>query len=1219
MATKTIDQKELYAKLHKRTEWYAASVRNIMQERIGEIIKLCDGLEVDDEKPFAFADYDISTKVQEKLRQMYSEVYQCVRGNIVREWNYSNVANDTLVRGIFGKKATDKNHFARYFARNKEAMNTFFERKQDGMNLSQRVWRCIGQAKEELELALDLGLGEGKDAGELSRDVRKYLNEPNKLFRRVRNKRGELVLSKAARAYHPGQGVYRSSYKNAMRLTRTETNMAYRTADVKRWQQLDFVVGYEVKVSKSHVVHDICDDLAGKFPKGFLFKGWHPHCYCYIVPILCSQDELSELQDMILAGEDTSNFAPAGLITEPPTGYTEWIRNNSERIENAHSLPYFIRDNYKHGDIAKGFSFDIKQPKVTLPNSFAPAASIEDAVSRAQKLGIAKVDFGDATLNEANVVLEAIEEEAKAAKLELDSLYVRKDLKKAVYGKKAKGEIGGVYNSDSNTIGIELDALRKSIYSEPVTWEKRISLCEQKIQRNNDSIALYESKLGKSKAFDKELKGYIGELKRQNWGFEKQITDYKLMLKNGVAPRSTTYAETFENVKSQAKAQIHHEFGHYVDAKMGRPKYNELIAGASDYADSSRGEKFAEWYAKYRMTGKTGIPADVLKIFEEYESTHKSQIITKRKTIAEIAEERHAKRNAKAIQEAWDERKALNKAKVAANNVLAALGKQPYWSVVDKTELETVLANSSTSTEIKAATKKLAKAMVQERKEYKQAVKTANNVIKAAEKWEEAGVDSSVLKLIVSKGSKNEIKTYTKALANEINTAKQGLVNAYGAYIDNPVAVYAKYGKSALDTLYTSVTAKMQTWLNDPYNGKDLHWLKKKLEFEINWVKSKQKYNTWQEAALAYEKQLKIVENKLQVAKWQADIDKCLQFSTTTKSIKVKGLAQELQELLNPADGLVDTGAVDTKLQELKKEVERLEKARQARLKKGLAIKWDAQGLTEKEFLNTGYSYAMDKYSIITDKNKDDVFNAINEAFLKKDAEAMHKELLKWGIDLKDNYSEARKDCAIWFKSAADSHKQWDAASDKAWNSATVAERKGWRDYTAGSGHMNRPLRGYDGGWYEHNFKGVGMVDLDNEGGKANICNLYNLIERNKSTEDKWLQRGIETASGTKGFFGSADYADIKAMIGKEVTDAAFVSCGSAKGSGFSGHCILNIYAPKGSKMIYAAPRSAYYSENETILQCGTRFKVTKVEKGGGTIYVDLEIVGYEKHPLSFT
>lgn len=797
MATKTIDQKELYAKLLKRTEWYAASVRNIMQERIGEIIKLCDGLEVDDEKPFAFADYDISTKVQEKLRQMYSEVYQCIRGNIVREWNYSNVANDTLVRGIFGKKATDKNHFARYFARNKEAMNTFFERKQDGMNLSQRVWRCIGQAKEELELALDLGLGEGKDAGELSRDVRKYLNEPNKLFRRVRNKRGELVLSKAARAYHPGQGVYRSSYKNAMRLTRTETNMAYRTADVKRWQQLDFVVGYEVKVSKAHVVHDICDDLAGKFPKGFLFKGWHPHCYCYIVPILCTQDELSELQDMILAGEDTSNFAPAGLITEPPIGYTEWIRNNRERIENAHSLPYFIKDNYKQGDIAKGFSFDIKQPKVTLPNSFVPAASIEDAVSRAQKLGIAKVDFGDATLNEANVVLEAIEEEAKAAKLELDSLYVRKDLKKAVYGKKAKGEIGGVYDSDSNTIGIELDALRKSIYSEPVTWEQRIILCEQKIQRNNDSIALYESKLGKSKAFDKELKGYISELKRQNWGFEKQITDYNLMLKNGVAPRSTTYAETFENVKNQAKAQIHHEFGHYVDAKMGRPKYNELIAGASDYADSSRGEKFAEWYAKYRMAGKAGIPADVLKIFEEYESTHKRQIITKRKTIAEIAEERHAKRNAKAIQEAWDERKALNKAKIVANNVLGAYSKKTGYSTIDNSALEKAIA-SGTSAEVKAETRKLAKEMAA----YNKQVKIAGNVQAAFAKgnYDLLGLDSELKELtdVLKVGSKDEIKAATKKLAKSMATAKQQLVNKYGDLLDNPLALFNQFGAQAL-------------------------------------------------------------------------------------------------------------------------------------------------------------------------------------------------------------------------------------------------------------------------------------------------------------------------------------------------------------------------------------------------------------------------------------
>ena len=76
----------------------------------------------------------------------------------------------------------------------------------------------------------------------MSRDVRRYLRNPDKLFRRVRDKHGNLRLSKAAKAYHPGRGVYRSSYRNALRLTATENNMAYRTADHLRWQQQPFVV-----------------------------------------------------------------------------------------------------------------------------------------------------------------------------------------------------------------------------------------------------------------------------------------------------------------------------------------------------------------------------------------------------------------------------------------------------------------------------------------------------------------------------------------------------------------------------------------------------------------------------------------------------------------------------------------------------------------------------------------------------------------------------------------------------------------------------------------------------------------------------------------------------------------------------------------------------------------------------------------------------------------
>ncbi|GGE14040.1 MULTISPECIES: hypothetical protein [Sphingobacterium] len=68
-----------------------------------------------------------------------------------------------------------------------------------------------------------MGIKEGRSAAQMARDHKQYLAEPDRLFRRIRNFDGKLVLSKAAMEYNPGQVVYRSSYKNAMRLARAET------------------------------------------------------------------------------------------------------------------------------------------------------------------------------------------------------------------------------------------------------------------------------------------------------------------------------------------------------------------------------------------------------------------------------------------------------------------------------------------------------------------------------------------------------------------------------------------------------------------------------------------------------------------------------------------------------------------------------------------------------------------------------------------------------------------------------------------------------------------------------------------------------------------------------------------------------------------------------------------------------------------------------------
>lgn len=122
----------------------------------------------------------------------------------------------------------------------------------------------------------------------------------------------------------------------------------YRTAEQKRWEKFDFVVGYEVKTTQNvkdakhpHGKHvpDICDDLAGKYPKTFVFKGWHPQCMCYCIPILKTEDEFW------LLDEDAKSV---NEVTDVPKGFADWVEANAGRITKAEAngtVPYFIADN----------------------------------------------------------------------------------------------------------------------------------------------------------------------------------------------------------------------------------------------------------------------------------------------------------------------------------------------------------------------------------------------------------------------------------------------------------------------------------------------------------------------------------------------------------------------------------------------------------------------------------------------------------------------------------------------------------------------------------------------------------------------------------------------------------------------------------------------------------------------------------------------------------
>ena len=321
--------------------------RRLIQEA-SQLGAAVDGLT--GEELFAFDNFPTLKKRAERLlNEMHSGMSAVIVNGVNAEWTLANNKNSELARTVFGDNVgkLTQAQYRKYFSANDKAREAFLARKEAGLNLSDRVWRYTNQFKGEIELGLDVGIRNGMSAAEMARGLKAWLREPDKLFRRVRDEHGDLQPSRAMAAYHPGQGVYRSSYKNARRLAATETNIAYRTADYERWQELPFVVGIEVVLSNNHPEHDICDELKGRYPKDFKFTGWHPHCRCHAVSVLKTEEEIEEDTRRILNGEDPTTGSTQA-VRKVPQAFKDWLADNDERLQKATSLPYFITDNSKY-------------------------------------------------------------------------------------------------------------------------------------------------------------------------------------------------------------------------------------------------------------------------------------------------------------------------------------------------------------------------------------------------------------------------------------------------------------------------------------------------------------------------------------------------------------------------------------------------------------------------------------------------------------------------------------------------------------------------------------------------------------------------------------------------------------------------------------------------------------------------------------------------------
>nr|UWF86273.1 MAG: minor capsid protein 2 [Bacteriophage sp.]DAU03863.1 MAG TPA: minor capsid protein [Caudoviricetes sp.] len=274
-------------------------------------------------------------------------------------------------------------------------------------------------------------------------------------------------------------------------------------------------------------------------------------------------------------------------------------------------------------------------------------------------------------------------------------------------------------------------------------------------------------------------------------------------------------------------------------------------------------------------------------------------------------------------------------------------------------------------------------------------------------------------------------------------------------------------------------------------------------------------------------------------------------------------------------------------------------------------------------------------------------------ADIQKELKQIQTQITKVQADLKkleqgdiidsmdDAFSQERKDAAIWAKTTKEADDVLRDTCGEVWRTSPPIQKNAIYDYTQSYHKFNEPLRGIEYG--SEKFLGVGNVDLDQIGVsyqgwkpgqmRKEINAMTDIISKSTYKEDFWLQRGCRF-KGMDKFFNvpmdrlqSATQAELEQLLlNTTPTEYGFCSCGVAKGKGFSGDIILNIYAPSGTQMMYVEPFSAFGNgggknwdgiakqgsfgqESEIILQQGTKFRVTKVEKTPGMIYIDLEVI----------
>ena len=176
------NQKQQYQELNRRLQKYILLVQQIYEDLALEVSKLAlrTGYDPEGKKVFRFKDYpQTKAGIDKLLRNFVEDMQVLIYQGTSKEWKQSNEIQSLLADKVISSYTgqIDREKYKIYYQTNSDALKAFQQRKDEGMNLSQKLWNQSRELKEELEETISTAIQKGYSAITLSKRVSKYLND----------------------------------------------------------------------------------------------------------------------------------------------------------------------------------------------------------------------------------------------------------------------------------------------------------------------------------------------------------------------------------------------------------------------------------------------------------------------------------------------------------------------------------------------------------------------------------------------------------------------------------------------------------------------------------------------------------------------------------------------------------------------------------------------------------------------------------------------------------------------------------------------------------------------------------------------------------------------------------------------------------------------------------------------------------------------------------